>query len=62
MNIDEYTGRKEYDRMMKAVEEDPWVKRFEAKWRSVSDPMRVPGSFRVELWTERVKVELDKEK
>lgn len=62
MNIDEYEGREAYDKMMKAIEEDPWVKSFEAKWRSVSDPMRVPGSFKVELWTERVKVELDKKK
>jgi hypothetical protein len=60
MNIDEYEGREAYDKMMKAIKEDPEVKKFEAKWRSVSDPMRVPGSLKVELWTERLKVELKK--
>ena len=60
MNIDEYEGREAYDKMLKTIKEDPEVKKLEAKWRSVSDPMRVPGSLKVELWTERVKVEFKK--
>jgi hypothetical protein len=62
MNIDEYEGREAYDKMMKAIKEDPCVSNFEAKWRSVSDPMRIPGSSKAGLWTEKIRVELKKRK
>jgi hypothetical protein len=31
------------------------------QWHSQWDPMRVPGSMKTELWTERLRVELEKE-
>jgi hypothetical protein len=60
MWIDEYEDQKAYDKMSKAIEEDPEVVKLKKKWHSKWDPIRVPGSLKAELWIERVKVELKK--
>jgi hypothetical protein len=62
MYIDEYEGREAYDKAMKAIAKDPMVKKHKKKWLALWDPMKIPGSFKAELWTERVKVELKKKK
>ena len=60
MWIDEYEGREAYDRMERAIEADPEVAKMKEKWHSMWDPMRIPGSLKSELWTEKLKVELKK--
>ncbi|MGD0331258.1 MAG: hypothetical protein ABSB40_12585 [Nitrososphaeria archaeon] len=60
MYIDEYEDQKAYDKMAKMIEEDPEVIKLKKKWNSKWDQIRIPGSFKSELWTERVKVELKK--
>jgi len=60
MWIDEYEDHEAYEKMGKAIEDDLEVKVLKEKWHSKWDPIRIPGSFKAELWTERVKVELKK--
>jgi hypothetical protein len=59
--IDEYEDREAYDKMAKAKDEDPELARMNKQWHSKWDPMRVPDSFKAELWTERVRVDLKKQ-
>lgn len=57
MVIDEYESRKSYDKMCKAMKEDPELKKLEEKWHSQWDPMCIPGSLNAQTWIERVKDE-----
>jgi len=59
--IDEYEDREAYDKMAKAIEENPEIVKIMKQWHSEWDPMRVPDSFKAELWTERVRVDLKKQ-
>lgn len=56
--IDEYEDREAYDKMTKAIEEDTEVVKLKNQWHSMWDPLRVPGSFKAELWTERLRSDL----
>ncbi|MDD1765186.1 MAG: hypothetical protein LUO84_01865 [Methanomassiliicoccales archaeon] len=60
MVIDEYEDREAYDKMYKAWEKDPEIKKLDEKWHSKLDPMMSPGSLKAQLWIERAKVELEK--
>jgi hypothetical protein len=60
MVIDEYEDREAYDKMCKAMKEDPELKKLEEKWHSKWDPMSIPGSLKAQHWIERAKVELKK--
>ena len=51
----------EFEARARAIKEDPDVVKMKKQWHSQWDPMRVPGSMKTELWTERLRVELKKE-
>lgn len=55
--IDEYEDREAYDKMMKAGEEDPEVVKLKNQYHSRWDPLRVQGSFKAQLWTEKLRVD-----
>jgi len=54
--IDEYPNREAYDKMAKAYEADPDVVKLKNEYHSKWDPLRVPGSFKAQLWTERLRL------
>jgi len=56
--IDEYEDREAYEKMAKAIEEDTEVVKLKNQYHSKWDPLRVPGSFKAELWTEQLKSDL----
>lgn len=64
MFIDEYEDREAYDKTMKALgigeelgQGDPEVVRKMKEWHLQWDPLIVPGSWKIERWTERTRVE-----
>jgi len=61
MFLDEYDNREAYDKMRNAIEQDPELVKMNIQRHSKWDPMRVPDSFKAELWTERVRVDLKKQ-
>jgi hypothetical protein len=61
MWIDEYENREAYDKMSKAWEEDQELAKYKKEHKAQWDPMRVPDSFKAELWTERLRVDLRKQ-
>jgi hypothetical protein len=56
--IDEYEDREAYEKMTKAIEEDTEVVKLNIQGHSKWDPLRVPGSFKAELWTEQLRSDL----
>ena len=55
--IDEYENQEGYDRMSKALRDDPEVSKYEQQAYSRADTLFVPGSLKTELWTERFRVD-----
>jgi hypothetical protein len=58
MWIDEYEDRETYNKMMKAIDEDPEVVSKKKEWHSKWDPMRIPGSVKTEVWTPKLDYQL----
>jgi len=57
MWIDEYENREAYDRMNKALRDDPELSKYKEQAYSRVDTLFVPGSLRAELWTEHFRVD-----
>jgi hypothetical protein len=55
--IDEYENQEAYDRMSKAMRDDPEVSKYKQKAYSRADTLFVPGSLKTELWTEHFRVD-----
>jgi hypothetical protein len=55
--IDEYEDREAYDKMVKAVDGDPETAKLKNEYHSKWDPLRVPGSFKAQIWTERLRLD-----
>jgi len=53
--IDEYEDRDAYDKMAKAMEEDPEIVKLKSQYDSKWEALIVPGSLKTELWTERLR-------
>lgn len=52
MFLDDYEGRDDYDRWMRAVREDPELIGLMESFFPAWDPLIVPGSKQGEIWTE----------
>lgn len=57
MWIDEYENQEAYDRMSKALHEDPELSNYRSQAHSRLDALFVPGSFKTEVWTEHFRVD-----
>jgi hypothetical protein len=55
--IDEYEDREAYDKMSKAIEGDPETVKLKNEYHSKWDPLRVAGSFKAQIWTERLRLD-----
>jgi hypothetical protein len=53
MFIDEYEDQKAYDKEMKAVQSDVEIVKFKAKFYKGFESLRVPNSFKTEVWIEK---------
>jgi len=60
MNLDEFDNREAYDKTVKTEHEDPEVVKLAEEWLPKWDAVIVPGSRKVEVWTEieKLRVEL----
>ena len=57
MWIDEYENQEVYDRMSKAMRDDPEVSKYKQQAYSRADTVMVLESLKTELWTERFRVD-----
>jgi hypothetical protein len=55
--IDEYENQEAYDRMSKALRDDPELSKYKDQAPSRADTVFVPGSLKTELWTEHFRVD-----
>ena len=55
--IDEYENQEAYDRMSKALRDDPDLSKYKQQAYSQVDTLFVSGSLKTELWTERFRVD-----
>lgn len=53
MFIDEYEDQKAYGKEMKAVQSDAEIVKFKAKFCKEFESLRVPNSFKTEVWVEK---------
>jgi len=57
MWIDEYENQEAYDRLNKALRDDPELSKYREDAYTRADTVMVPGSLKSELWTERIRVD-----
>jgi hypothetical protein len=57
MWIDEYENQESYDRMSKALHEDPELSKFRQQASSRFNALLVPGSRKTEVWTEHFRLD-----
>ena len=55
--IDEYENQEAYDRMSKALRDDPELSKYKQQAYSRADTLFVPGLLKTELWTEHFRVD-----
>jgi len=55
--IDEYENQEAYDRMSKALRDDPDLSKYRNQAHARFDTLLVPGSLKTELWTEHFRVD-----
>jgi hypothetical protein len=59
MFLDEYKQRKDYDKWMKAVREDPELIKLMNDWFPKWEALIIPGSRKAEVWTEAEKLRVE---
>jgi hypothetical protein len=57
MWIDEYENQEAYERMSKALRDDPELSKYKEQAHSRADTLFVLGSLKTELWTEHFRVD-----
>ena len=57
MWIDEYENQEAYDRMYKALSDDPELSKYKQQAYSQADTVMVPESRKTALWIERFRVD-----
>ena len=53
MYIDEYEDQNAYNKGIKAVQSDVEIVNFKAKFKKEFESLRVPNSFKTEVWIEK---------